>query len=185
MRFRSSCLRPRIETSPRSAWSGRRCACRSGTSSASPAITPTRTCRICSTRTLGSGLAGRTASPLIWFWPDTRQGLARGLYPQLELEAAPKGVIFLGPVSQRQLLILYKQAEALVFASLYEGFGLPPLEAMAIGHAGHRDADFGHAGGLRRRRALRRRPVGGGALPRHGARRLRPGAARRAPCAGL
>jgi hypothetical protein len=41
-------------------------------------------------------------------------------------------VIFLGPVSQQHLVRLYRHAEALVFASLYEGFGLPPLEAMAV-----------------------------------------------------
>ncbi len=40
---------------------------------------------------------------------------------------------FLGPVPQDQLVNLYKHAEALVFASLYEGFGLPPLEAMGLG----------------------------------------------------
>ena len=60
-------------------------------------------------------------------------GARTGLYPQLELEAAPKGVIFLGPVPPHHLRVLYRQAEALVFASLYEGFGLPPLEAMAAG----------------------------------------------------
>ena len=60
-------------------------------------------------------------------------GARSGLYPQLEATAAPAGVIFLGPVSTKQLRVLYKQAEALVFASLYEGFGLPPLEAMAVG----------------------------------------------------
>jgi glycosyltransferase involved in cell wall biosynthesis len=60
-------------------------------------------------------------------------GARSGLYPQLETAAAPPGVIFLGPVSNRQLGVLYRRAEALVFASLYEGFGLPPLEAMALG----------------------------------------------------
>ena len=60
-------------------------------------------------------------------------GARSGLYPQLETAAAPAGVIFLGPVSSGQLRALYERAEALVFASLYEGFGLPPLEAMAIG----------------------------------------------------
>jgi glycosyltransferase involved in cell wall biosynthesis len=43
------------------------------------------------------------------------------------------GVRFLGAVSADELRILYQRAEALVFPSLYEGFGLPPLEAMAAG----------------------------------------------------
>jgi glycosyltransferase involved in cell wall biosynthesis len=60
-------------------------------------------------------------------------GARTGLYPQLEASRSPDGVIFLGPVSDKQLRGLYKHALALVFASLYEGFGLPPLEAMAFG----------------------------------------------------
>ncbi len=40
-------------------------------------------------------------------------------------------VIFPGYVSDAQLEILYSEARAYVFPSLYEGFGLPPLEAMA------------------------------------------------------
>jgi glycosyltransferase involved in cell wall biosynthesis len=44
-----------------------------------------------------------------------------------------RGVTFLGPVSAEKLRVLYQHAEALVFPSLYEGFGLPPLEAMASG----------------------------------------------------
>lgn len=42
-------------------------------------------------------------------------------------------LIFLGPVSEEILLCLYKQAIALVYPSFYEGFGLPILEAMALG----------------------------------------------------
>lgn len=38
-----------------------------------------------------------------------------------------------GLVEQDELLRLYRSAAALVFPSLYEGFGLPPLEAMASG----------------------------------------------------
>ena len=33
----------------------------------------------------------------------------------------------------RRVVDLYRRAAALVFPSLYEGFGLPPLEAMACG----------------------------------------------------
>ena len=39
----------------------------------------------------------------------------------------------LGYVSEGELKALYQRATALVFPSLYEGFGLPPLEAMACG----------------------------------------------------
>jgi glycosyltransferase involved in cell wall biosynthesis len=42
-------------------------------------------------------------------------------------------VQYLGYVSDRELARLYRHATSLVFASLYEGFGLPPLEAMASG----------------------------------------------------
>jgi glycosyltransferase involved in cell wall biosynthesis len=42
-------------------------------------------------------------------------------------------VHFVGIVPEAKLPALYRGAEALVFASLYEGFGLPVLEAMACG----------------------------------------------------
>jgi glycosyltransferase involved in cell wall biosynthesis len=44
-----------------------------------------------------------------------------------------KHVRFLGYVSDDTLRILYRLAAVFVFPSLYEGFGLPPLEAMASG----------------------------------------------------
>lgn len=42
-------------------------------------------------------------------------------------------VKILGRVSDEELLRLYHQAECFIFPSIYEGFGLPPLEAMACG----------------------------------------------------
>jgi glycosyltransferase involved in cell wall biosynthesis len=42
-------------------------------------------------------------------------------------------VRFLGFVPAESLKVFYRSAEAFVFPSLYEGFGLPPLEAMASG----------------------------------------------------
>ncbi len=45
-----------------------------------------------------------------------------------------KGVVrVLGPVPEEDLVPLYNLATLLVFPSLYEGFGLPALEAMACG----------------------------------------------------
>lgn len=38
-----------------------------------------------------------------------------------------------GYVDDKKLLILYKNASALVYPSLYEGFGFPTLEAMSLG----------------------------------------------------
>ena len=38
-----------------------------------------------------------------------------------------------GYVSDAQLVNLYAASQMLVYPSLYEGFGLPPLEAMACG----------------------------------------------------
>jgi glycosyltransferase involved in cell wall biosynthesis len=49
------------------------------------------------------------------------------------LEPLPEGVESLGEVSTTQLASLYRRAACLVYPSLYEGFGLPPLEAMACG----------------------------------------------------
>jgi len=42
-------------------------------------------------------------------------------------------VHFLGRVSDEELVWLYNAAQMLVLPSFYEGFGLPPLEAMACG----------------------------------------------------
>jgi glycosyltransferase involved in cell wall biosynthesis len=44
-----------------------------------------------------------------------------------------KYVRFLGFMSDETLAVLYRLAAVFVFPSLYEGFGLPPLEAMASG----------------------------------------------------
>ncbi len=45
----------------------------------------------------------------------------------------PPGVESRGHVPADELIRLYRSAACLVFPSLYEGFGLPPLEAMACG----------------------------------------------------
>lgn len=47
--------------------------------------------------------------------------------------AGPAGVEALGSVPHRELVAHYRRASCLVFPSRYEGFGAPPLEAMACG----------------------------------------------------
>jgi len=42
-------------------------------------------------------------------------------------------VIELSHVTDAQLITLYRHARMLLFASLYEGFGMPALEAMSVG----------------------------------------------------
>ncbi len=58
-------------------------------------------------------------------WPELRRAVHR--------HHLHKHVRFLGYVSDDTLAILYRLAAVFVFPSLYEGFGLPPLEAMACG----------------------------------------------------
>jgi len=48
-------------------------------------------------------------------------------------EQIRKDIIFTGQVDEAQLDGLYRSAKLFVFPSLYEGFGLPPLEAMSRG----------------------------------------------------
>ena len=51
----------------------------------------------------------------------------------MELDTTSDHIHFLGRVSDEELVRLYNEASCFVFPSLYEGFGLPPLEAMACG----------------------------------------------------
>jgi glycosyltransferase involved in cell wall biosynthesis len=60
-----------------------------------------------------------------------RPGWAYG--DTLQLIAAEPGVRYLGHVDEPTLTALYESASVLAFPSLYEGFGLPLLEAMAHG----------------------------------------------------
>jgi glycosyltransferase involved in cell wall biosynthesis len=61
------------------------------------------------------------------------RGVGDGLCAIAAEADVPEAVIRLGPVSEDLLLSLYRCATALVYPSLYEGFGLPTLEAMACG----------------------------------------------------
>jgi glycosyltransferase involved in cell wall biosynthesis len=93
-----------------------------------------------------------TREPLLLYparpWPHKNHGrlfaafsLLRQERPELRLVltggghegAVPDGVEARGNVAADELVGLYRRASALVFPSLYEGFGQPPLEAMACG----------------------------------------------------
>lgn len=65
------------------------------------------------------------AGELGWLYADLFQEVQR-----LKLE---NSVRFLGYVPDDELPVLMSLADLFVFPSLYEGFGLPPLEAMACG----------------------------------------------------
>lgn len=55
-------------------------------------------------------------------------------YPQAKEEAAgTESIFFLGPIPEEDLPSLYTAASLFIFPSIYEGFGLPVLEAMSCG----------------------------------------------------
>lgn len=55
------------------------------------------------------------------------------IYEEIRRNYLTKKVHLLGYISNSSLVKLYNSASALVFPSLYEGFGIPPLEAMKSG----------------------------------------------------
>jgi glycosyltransferase involved in cell wall biosynthesis len=65
--------------------------------------------------------------------PDLWLVLTGQTYGREALLAGRERVMHLGHVPFAELAALYRGARALVFPSLFEGFGLPPLEAMACG----------------------------------------------------
>jgi len=62
-----------------------------------------------------------------------RGWLYRQIFKEATLGNIEQEILFLGVVSDDDLPQLYNCADIFVYPSLYEGFGLPPLEAMACG----------------------------------------------------
>ena len=60
-------------------------------------------------------------------------GAAGRQFSRCEFDLIPKGVRLLGSIGDDVLPALYSAAAGFVYPSIYEGFGLPPLEAMACG----------------------------------------------------
>lgn len=73
----------------------------------------------------------KTRHPLVLFcakgWKNT------ALHDAIEREKARGFVHILGFVPESNLPTLYRHARLFLFPSIYEGFGLPPIEAMASG----------------------------------------------------
>lgn len=59
--------------------------------------------------------------------------IAGGAIGALKNASPNTGAVYLGYVSDEELVYLYRQAALFIFPSFYEGFGIPPLEAMLMG----------------------------------------------------
>lgn len=60
-------------------------------------------------------------------------GAREKLFELIETLGLQEEVIFVGYVSENDITKYYNAADLFVYPSLYEGFGMPPLEAMACG----------------------------------------------------
>ena len=59
--------------------------------------------------------------------------LYKQIFKKIEDNDLENEVLFLGIIRDEDMPMLYNCAEMFIYPSLYEGFGLPPLEAMACG----------------------------------------------------
>lgn len=97
--------------------------------------------------TLGSGSARKNLNRLLLAWERTQAsrggeatlviagdvGNTRRAFDGTSLRALPRNTRLLGRIPHADLPLLLAGATAFVFPSTAEGFGLPPLEAMASG----------------------------------------------------
>lgn len=54
-------------------------------------------------------------------------------YNNFEIEKFPDNIIFTGYITDAQIKSLMKECKAFLFPSFYEGFGIPPMEALSQG----------------------------------------------------
>ena len=93
---------------------------------------------------MGFGNPRKNISMLIQAWGEIPQkakggrklvilGKSDKVFSKENLKQFPHDVLLFGYAREESLPILYAGADAFVYPSLYEGFGFPPLEAMASG----------------------------------------------------
>lgn len=58
---------------------------------------------------------------------------SRGIYRAAKKSPYQQDILFLGYISEKEREILYSKSLVFVYPSFYEGFGFPPLEALAKG----------------------------------------------------
>jgi glycosyltransferase involved in cell wall biosynthesis len=78
-------------------------------------------------------LRARPSSALQLVIAGGRGWLSEPLFEAVERSAARERIVPVGYVADETLRALYSSCRAFVYPSLYEGFGLPPLEAMSCG----------------------------------------------------
>ena len=78
-------------------------------------------------------LRARPSSPLRLVIAGGRGWLSGPLFEAVERSPARERVVLAGYVTDEELRALYSSCRAFVYPSFYEGFGLPPLEAMSCG----------------------------------------------------
>lgn len=77
--------------------------------------------------------ASHEAVPSLVIVGEFQKFRANGIRQDLSEHSCSSNVLFTGPIREGDLPTVYRMAHAFFFPSLYEGFGLPLLEAMACG----------------------------------------------------
>lgn len=80
-----------------------------------------------------SDLRRQTGLPHQLVISGSKGWLYHDIFEQVSRAGLSEDILFPGFVDDKDLPVLYSLADLFVFPSLYEGFGLPPLEAMACG----------------------------------------------------
>lgn len=75
----------------------------------------------------------RDSHQLVFTGKQSSEGVAKLLQQAKQAGVEQTSLVFSGYLSDEDLVLLYTDARLMVFPSLDEGFGLPPLEAMSCG----------------------------------------------------